>query len=181
VSAWLAPVVPAIAALLGVVLGQWHQARREEVRWQRERERDAKQRATQRERDRLAWERADRNQLTSEKRELYGRLMGLVADWYEALVAAERRMTVSGDVFDGTEYRARTSALFGRVSLIAPFPLADQAIQLRGLLQRMEAGLQFASSAAGPGRPGPEQRLLAAEYHQRRTSLHRAMRADIGV
>jgi hypothetical protein len=181
VSAWLAPVVPAIAALLGVVLGQWQQSRREEVRWQREREREAQQRSAQRERDRLAWERADRNLLTGEKRELYGRLLGLIADWYEVLVAAEWRMAASGDVFDGTHYRTRTSALFGKVSVVAPVPLADQAIQLRGLLQRMEADLQFASSTAGPGRPGPDQRMLVAEYHQRRMSLHRAMRADIGV
>ena len=180
-SAWLAPVVPAVAALLGVVLGQLQQSRREEVRWQRERERDAKQRAAQRERDRLSWERADRNQLTSEKRELYGQLLGLIADWYETLVAAERRTTASGDVFDGTQYRVRTSALFGKVSLVAPVPLADQATQLRGLLLRMEAGLQFTSSADGRARAGPEQRMSVTEYHQRRTMLHRAMRADIGV
>jgi len=65
------PVITALAALLGVVVGQAWQARREQRRWKWERELDAEHREEQRQRDREMWAREDRNRFTEQKRQIY--------------------------------------------------------------------------------------------------------------
>lgn len=69
-SVWV-PVITALAALLGVVVGQAWQARREQRRWKWERELDAEHREEQRQRDREMWAREDRNRFTEQKRQIY--------------------------------------------------------------------------------------------------------------
>jgi hypothetical protein len=69
-SVWV-PVITALAALLGVVVGQAWQARREQRRWKWERELDAVHREEQRQRDREMWAREDRNRFTEQKRQIY--------------------------------------------------------------------------------------------------------------
>ena len=69
-SVWV-PVITALAALLGVVVGQAWQARREQRRWNWERELDAEHREEQRQRDREMWAREDRNRFTEQKRQIY--------------------------------------------------------------------------------------------------------------
>jgi hypothetical protein len=69
-SVWI-PVITALAALLGVVVGQAWQARREQKRWRSERELDAEHREDQRQRDRDMWAREDRNRFTEQKRQIY--------------------------------------------------------------------------------------------------------------
>jgi hypothetical protein len=69
-SVWV-PIVSALAALLGVAVGQAWQARREQRRWKWERELDAEHREEQRHRDREMWAREDRNRFTEQKRQIY--------------------------------------------------------------------------------------------------------------
>jgi hypothetical protein len=70
VSAWV-PAITAIAALAGVLIGQFWQGHRENMRWARERELDAEHREEQRQRDREMWAREDRHRFTEQKRQIY--------------------------------------------------------------------------------------------------------------
>ncbi|MPZ64534.1 MAG: hypothetical protein GEU83_03115 [Pseudonocardiaceae bacterium] len=65
-------IISAVAALSGVSLGQWLQARRDTVQYQRERERETRQ-----------WYREDIHRFTSEKRSAY-------AEFLSALEMCER-------------------------------------------------------------------------------------------
>lgn len=64
-SPWTA-VIAAAAALLGVLLGQLLQTRREDRNWRRQRE-------DQRRRDVALWDREDRHRFTDTKREIYAK------------------------------------------------------------------------------------------------------------
>lgn len=101
-SVWV-PVITALAALLGVVVGQAWQARREQRRWKWERELDAEHREEQRQRDREMWAREDRNRFTEQKRQIYVdyqtcayRISVLLADTSHRL----RELQSSGDGHD---------------------------------------------------------------------------------
>lgn len=69
-SVWVS-VITALAALIGVIVGQAWQAQREQRRWKWERELDAEHREEQRQRDREMWAREDRNRFTDQKRQVY--------------------------------------------------------------------------------------------------------------
>jgi hypothetical protein len=69
-SAWVTAIT-AIAALVGVGVGQFWQGRREDMRWARERKLDAERREEQRQRDREMWAREDRHRFIEQKRQVY--------------------------------------------------------------------------------------------------------------
>jgi hypothetical protein len=76
VSGWV-PAITALAALLGVIVGQFWQARREDKRWKRERGERLEQ-----------WQREDRYRFAEYKRELY-------ADFLSGLRRFRGEITVS--------------------------------------------------------------------------------------
>src|SRR3954447_9710047 len=74
-------VIPAVAALLGVLLGNMLQARRELRKWQLERD-------AQRQRDREQWEREDRHRFIEQKREIYADFLGKLDQYAEVVERA---------------------------------------------------------------------------------------------
>lgn len=69
-SNW-SPIIPAVAALAGVAIGQLWQGHRDDKRWEREHALERERRGEQRTRDQEIWAREDRARFKDQKRVIY--------------------------------------------------------------------------------------------------------------
>jgi len=151
VTALWPAALPALAALAGVLLGQFIQGRREEKRWHRERERDEALWSQQRDKDAALWAREDRIRFADYRRDLYADFLATLIRYADLLERASveidieehRRVDEGETLLDnygawlyerGYDDLAPTGKdldlLTQRVGLVAPAPVERTAASL---------------------------------------------------
>ena len=191
-TAWWVPIIAAGAALLGVVIGQQMQARRDDVRWTRERERDRDQLQEQRAKDELAWQRETQYRFASIRTELYTDLLSALQRCNEQFarrlansdypgLSGEDRIVIMGVRREATEQAdaalQAADAAAMRLSLIAPRQVADHANDTLGAFK--VAAYEVRRTEMGNPDGDRESRARLNESNELRRRLHELMREDL--